>query len=913
MLQLKMGRLAHTIGIASALSLALTALIAYGLINWDFLRNAPEIVTILKWIIPLVAGVVVAGVALAVKWEPYLADREEPHFVMSVVALVAPSLVIALIVLDEYGQVRLGRPDWLYPSSLLGVCLTEVSLAMTWEGTSPRRTASIVAAIFPLVLLAFPMLFQFTQEELASILPMAYLGSALAIHLSGAMLHIIASSTSVQQREVLRASDSKLREQFLELEKKREALAYREEALRARESDLEAYEQKLADELASLEERKQQIAAAEAEAAQRLERMTRERQELVKQRNALESEKDMLQLKLAELEAQKRELEKRSKALAAKEETLLAKERDSAKLSLELEARERELRNRLSEVQSEETQLEAMRKELEAMRAALAEKEKQLGMRESALDMKELELTAAREQLGQVAAEKDSIKALEQQLLMRQEALSEKESSLRALEEELRLKSEKAERLIARADKQMNELIEKENAVLAREKALADQEAKLRAELSSIASKLQEMESAQDLATDREKQYQTLAETTRSKLSELEAREEDMIRKMLALEKREAKIRDLEARLQAEHEAVNAKLRQLLDKEKMLEAREAELGLRHAELKAMEREILESVEGVEEARTELPSEEEFGREKALEYRERRLLEREREMKARLYQREKELERREQELRTRISRDLEEVEEAVEEERAVEKIKTGIERLDDLLMGGIPFGSNVLCVGPPFIGKEVAMLLFVAEGLKKGIPAVIVTTSKGRAEIAKDMAPILPTFKELEQVGLVWWIDASGFHAAGEEAADEPNVTIVERPADLQAILAAVDRCISAIKKQKHPYFRFAYFSLSMSIAQADERSALQFVQGLAGKLKQAGAVSLFAVERGMHTEQQLEAIEHHMTGAIQFKTEKQKTFLCVQGICDAQTRDWIEYRHTNKALMLGAFSLERIR
>lgn len=83
-LQLKMGRLAHTIGIASGLALALTAMIAYGLINWEFLRSAPEIFTTLKWIIPLVAGVAVAAIALAVKWEPYLTDREESHFVVSI-------------------------------------------------------------------------------------------------------------------------------------------------------------------------------------------------------------------------------------------------------------------------------------------------------------------------------------------------------------------------------------------------------------------------------------------------------------------------------------------------------------------------------------------------------------------------------------------------------------------------------------------------------------------------------------------------------------------------------------------------------------------------------------------------------------------------------------------------------------
>jgi len=46
---------------------------------------------------------------------------------------------------------------------------------------------------------------------------------------------------------------------------------------------------------------------------------------------------------------------------------------------------------------------------------------------------------------------------------------------------------------------------------------------------------------------------------------------------------------------------------------------------------------------------------------------------------------------------------------------------------------------------------------------------------------------------------------------------------------------------------------------------------------------------------------------------LQFKTDKQKTLISVQGVGDVQTRDWIEYKHTNKALMIGAFSLERIR
>ncbi|MBN1677063.1 MAG: hypothetical protein JW880_00850 [Candidatus Thermoplasmatota archaeon] len=910
MLQLKMGRLAHMIGIASALALALTALISYGLINWDFLRI--EWLVTLKWFIPLITGVAVAVVALWVKWEPYLADHEQPHFVTSVAALVAPLFIMLLIALDEYGYVVLGRPPWLYSASLLGICLTEVSLAMTWEGTSRRKTTAILAAVFPIALLVFPIIFEFTEEEMASILPMAYLGSAVSIHLSGAMLHIVASSTSLMQREVLRASDSKLKEQLIDLDKKRAALSYREDALRSRESDLETYDRRLTDEMTALEARKQQLAAMESEANQRLEMLRADREKIAKQEAAIESQRDAFQLKLGALEATKREFEKRSKALEAKEDAISRREIESNKLLIDATARDRDIKHSLAEIEAEHRELDSTREELERLQTALAEREKQLGLRESRLDMKSMEAVSVTEQLGQVAQEKTAIQSLQDQLLMRQQALVEKEMSIKAAEDDLRQKSEKAERLIARADKQMSDLIEKEGAVVVREKALADRESKLRAELEGLDSRLAEMDSARAVMGDRERQYEDLTSAARSKMSAVTVQEEEVARKMTALAKREEKIKELETRLRTEHDQMSSRLRQLLEKEKDLKAQEAEIGLKHAELKALEREILESAEEVDEVRAEYEVPEEDEREKAFQFREKRLMEREQELKSRLYQREKELERREAALRAHLRKDVEEMEEAVEEEYAGEKIKTGIERLDDLLIGGMPFGSNVLYVGPPFVGKEVAMLLFLAEGLRKGVPAVIVTTSRAPTEIAKEMAPILPTFMEFENLGLVHWVDASGM-PADAQGVERANVRHVSKPGDLAGIQQAVDDCVRAIQKQKHLYFRLAYLSISMSITQTDDKSAFQFVQALAGRMKQANAVSVYAVERGMHTEQQLESIQHHMSGAVQFKTEKQKNLLSVQGIGDAQTRAWIEYRHTNKALMIGAFSLERIR
>jgi len=908
-LQLRMGRLAHVLSIVSGLALAATAVLAYLLENWDYLLTAPEYVTTLKWVLPLAASLIVAALALAFKWEPYFADRSDPHFIMSFVAVAVPALFIALIALDEGGYMVLGRPDWLYPASLLGMSLTFISLAMAWDGHGRRKVVSIASAVFPPALLTFPIIVHFTPLELASILPMAYLGSAVAIQLSGSMLHIISSSTTVQEREVLKASDGKLKVLLEDVDKRREALEYREDAMRSRESDLEAYEKRLTEEMTSIDEKKRQIEAMEAEAELRVDSSRKAGEELVRKDSDIEAKLDTMRLTQADLDIQTNDLEKGAKALAAREQKLATREGELSKLILDAQAKEREAKNKITELQAEEAELGLWDKELQALQKALAEREKQVGVRESSVDLKGIELLAAKQQLGKVVAEKTTVKTLEQQLLMKQESLSEREIALRSKEDELKKASERAQRLIERSDKQMNELVDKESAVLQREKSLVEKEAELKNAVATIDNQLAEALRVKSAVSDREKQYLSLTEATRTKMAGMTTKEQEVERKMSALGRREESIKDLEKRLKAEQDQMNSKLRTLLEKEKDLKAEEAKVAVKQAELESMEREMLVTVDEVERVRHE-PSPEPDSSYKALEVKEKHLREKEQEMKSRLYQREKDLEQREHALQTHLRKDLDEMETEVETEVVEEKVKTGIERLDDLLLGGMPFSSNVLFVGPPFIGKETAMLLFVAEGLKKGIPAIIVTTSRPPHEIAMDMAPILPTFMEFEQLGLVHWVDASGL---AQDSAPRRNSVKVNSADDFVGMSKALEATAKTVMASGRKYFRLAYLSLSMSITSADEKRSLQFVQEMSSRVRQARSVAVYAVERGMHTDQQLGSLQAQMTGAIHFKTEKQKTLLSVEGVCDAQTRTWVDYRHTNKALMIGAFSLERIR
>jgi KaiC/GvpD/RAD55 family RecA-like ATPase len=256
---------------------------------------------------------------------------------------------------------------------------------------------------------------------------------------------------------------------------------------------------------------------------------------------------------------------------------------------------------------------------------------------------------------------------------------------------------------------------------------------------------------------------------------------------------------------------------------------------------------------------------------------------------------------------------EEVAPAEEAAAAEGKLKTGIARLDDLFFGGLRMNTSVLLVGPAFVGKEVLLYNFVAEGLKKGAPAIIVTTTKPPVEIAKEIAPVLPSFIEYEQLGLVRWIDASGTLPAGSKPKKDGAVYRVNGATDFANILDVIDLLDAEFKEKKHPYFRLAYITLSSSTTHTEESKAVGFVQQLVNRLRQTKELSFMTLEKGMHTDQQIETLEHLADGAILFKSEGNKMMFSVAGLGDVQSRDWVGYKATNKTLIIGAFALERIK
>src|SRR6059036_3091935 len=901
LLQLSFARHAHGYGFVGAAAFLLDAiLILYIGIQSPVLPTGVRS-DFLVWLLPSVAGAVASWDAVRLKREPYRKHYESTHFAMTTVGMAlffVTALAIVLMIWQQFPAWL--DPGWIYPFAVAGVPLTIISMGMTWEGLGLRKAGSFVLAAATPVLALFLAFTHISLTDPAgrSLYVVTLLIGALSTEFAGSLLHIIASSTSVYQREILKADNSKVALIQQDYQKKREALDYKERALRGREAHLEALQQELEDQAKEVKAKVTDVTTREASIEKAMKDLRDIDRKVASTRAEIEARAEETRLRDADLATLKAENEKMRQTLNARESSLAEREKEVKRTSIELTSQLRSSEAKVKSVEEREARLQELEKSFDSKRTSLLKKEKELELKDSELRLKGEQVEATHG--GADATRIRELKEWEKKILAKEKELGKQEVELKTMETRLKERYENATRVEKQFQGQRRMFDDRESEYVSREKKISDQEAALRERSTEIERQASAVEEAQHQLDDKTKKYAELFKDTKMKEAAAGSNEADTRRQKENLDSRERKLHEMQTNLQAEIKRLNEENRNLLEKAKEIEERESDLQLKSLELENKTRE------------GRAPGMRDMGREGQLEEWERRLREREEDLKRRTYQKEKEMEMREGAVKARITTPAgeAEAEEAIAVEKKADRVKTGTPRLDDLLYGGIPFNSNVLFVGPAFVGKEIALLNFIAEGLKKGIPVIIITTTKLPIDIARDIAPILPTFVEYDQLGLVRWIDCTS--PVSGKPVKEKNVLRVNGPTDFDSIYQLVGQLDEEFKK-KHPYFRLAYMTLSSSITQADEREAMSFVQRLVNRLRQTKAVSAIALERGMHTDQTLEALEHMVDGAIHFKSDKQKTALQVVGLGEVQTHDWVPYKFTNKALMIGSFQLERIR
>ncbi|MFQ5918518.1 MAG: ATPase domain-containing protein [Thermoplasmata archaeon] len=904
LLQLRIGRASHLYSMAAAFALAASGVLLLLTQPGRLLEDLPiDTRMVLPWLMPIVAGALIAASALYLKWRPYASARSSHHFVLTVVALLVAIATFLLLTLQNLQGFNPQSLVWVYPSALAGISLTLISLALTWRGWGRRKILSILAAAFPMALMVYGFNPIFSTGIPPDLLILTFMGSAVAVQFSGSMLHISATSNRVQRREMIRVTNDRLQLLSKELKSQKKSGDYKAKALRAKEADLEVNEKALKQRLRSVDEGRKELESLQAKVSE----STAELRQLKKQIGSREADVATREQKLGlgEKEVASREAEvKKTLKRLSKQETQVSRQEQKVEAELAgLRDRTQELADQEKELREAERAQRNLKGEVDAARKGLMERESELRLKESALEMK-----GGGEGL---AARKVSIpkqlKRLEARLLEKEKELSQRELQVKRSTHDLEAAVKRSEERAKKAERQIEKMASQGKDLSARDKELAHREGALRQRENDLEREKSVLESSLASAREKEGRYEQLFKEARSQASSARHTEQEVQDALAAAQAREAKVDKMRASLEEEREEINAKLQTVLRKEKEVEARESETKLRILEAKKKIKDM--PISGDARAVAE--------REKALELRERRLEAKQREIKSRLYDKAKALEEKEHAIKKGLT--IVEADEAEEPKGPAaldgERTSSGIPRLNDLMMGGIPTGSQILYVGPAFVGKEVAILNFIAEGLRNGVPCVVITTSRPPNEVAKDMGPILPSFMEYEQLGLIRWIDGSTPLANPKKKTPivEGNTYVVAGAGDYEGILGAMNQIVEELSQEEHPFFKLAYMTLSTSLMQGSEREGMGYVQRFVNGMREIDSVGIYAVEGGMHEKQQIEALEHQMDGAIHFRQERQKSQLQVAGIADAQTRDWVEYRHDNRTLRLGAFQLERIR
>jgi KaiC/GvpD/RAD55 family RecA-like ATPase len=612
-----------------------------------------------------------------------------------------------------------------------------------------------------------------------------------------------------------------------------------------------------------------------------------------------------------------------------------AKRLDSAKPSPVVEERIRNLENELLRMKTSlEVKSEALKRTEERLTAKETEMQDYVRSSDDALKKSDLKMELDNVKKGSIAMMKYITnlqqkkqeeefkairKALENEIQKRlqvEEELHKKEESLAARQRALGAEIEKVATThnvdvdaVRNLENELrlkeDELRGKEEAVSLKEKALVD---RIRGLEGEIQKKLRDGKILQDI-----KREFTLKEEELNMLrTELRQKEEDLARRESEMGARPAATSSpaLEAELKRLRDEVGFKDAEFKRLTEPIKYKEQEFLRREEDLRYREELVKKESITLQEARKEQATVDDSELKKRLQILESQVKAKEEEIKSRenyLHKKEEELHLRESKM---IGKEIDAKEEELKLEIQTEKAKTGNPRLDDLLMGGVPFGSNVLCIGPAFIGKETLIDRFILEGLQKGIPALVITTDISPAELREEMNYIVPGVEEFEKMGLLRYIDVYSKSMGIQE--EDPSTLYVDHPTDYAGIQRAVEMLTKQFREKSATY-RMAVRSISTLVTYSDPTSTYKFLQATTGRVKRAKVVSMYTMDRGMHSETEIQTLAHLMDGSIEFKTDGVKTFLGVQGLTDVQSRAWIQYTYTKKGLNIGSFALDHIR
>ena len=600
------------------------------------------------------------------------------------------------------------------------------------------------------------------------------------------------------------------------------------------------------------------------------------------------------------------------------QETYTKKEQS---LNAEFEKKEKALRDQLD-------------KKVNALKVEMDKKEEE---RKSQFQLKQKELEGRLKK--DLDEEKKKVREeFSQKFESRKKELIEKaDKNAQLAKKELEKKMEEFDKKKAALEKDLESTkASLEKSLEEKKKHLEDQIEKQKADYQKrFESKKQELISkAEKNQRVKEKEFQKMEESLKKKTDELSSKDKELAKKTKQLEKAQ---NDTEKSMKTTEE----RSRELKAKEEALGYKDNEISRREEELVLKEKQLKdETLKAWREAQKEKNAAEKIRARLDEEAKGRKISDvdvkdferREKELVLQVNQfrkKEQDLKEREDQLTQKVKEFAERVKKEgssgtskmidlrvlVAREIQKARAETGIRRFDDLLYGGVPFGSNVLLKGPSNIGKEQFYEHFLINGIRNGVPTIIFAANSTPDQIRNRLDSLMVDFEDFEKEGLIKFIDiysrkVDPFGMDIKEKED-PNIYPILNYKDTGEIIQVMDDIIETVA-QDVGYFRM-FFPLSRFITNLDQITVLNCIEKLCNKSKMAQGVTFYSLDSGMHNEIEINTVINLMDGVVTFNRNKERNLLNVQGICEVQTRSWVEFTYTNDSLdIIGSFVTEKV-
>lgn len=248
---------------------------------------------------------------------------------------------------------------------------------------------------------------------------------------------------------------------------------------------------------------------------------------------------------------------------------------------------------------------------------------------------------------------------------------------------------------------------------------------------------------------------------------------------------------------------------------------------------------------------------------------------------------------------------------LDSQRKIKIAKTGSEKLDLLLDGGISIPSNVLVNGPPFSSRNILINNFIVKSLESGIPVIVVLLDLDIYTVRQDLLQLTENLSRYEEDGLLKYVDTYS-KAISAEAPPKMALQIDSISTNQSGFLKTIDQMGSVLKTTYGTYITVIY-SLTGWIQSLDDKLLTRTLQHFTQKRKLDNSIAVYSLDSGLFPNEVYEHMNYFVDNSIEFRLEETRESLRVRGFKNPKTKEWVEVIPKGKLLDLGSFNIRRIR